>query len=421
MRPLLEIVRLELRRLWRSRAALALLGLSLVWMFAMPHVLKSDGTPGGARELYVHFSLGGAFALTLIALASSAASSLSRERDEKRLQLTLVRPVRFFAVAFARMIALVAVGAANLAICAAVLAFSTDTAIRCSRVVSPVMISPRAEAELMYDEFMKDPETPPEVKKTKKSVVLRLLTQKAVDNYQSIAPGETVSWDFGEVPGAQSSKLAVRLRFTNDFDMREEVRGTFVYGGLSGVISNITQAIVKVPLSGVRQGENKTASAPRLSFTNAGETSLMLRPRRDINILVEADSFAANLVRAYIELVSVMALVIAFAMLLGSGLGRSVAVFTCISFIFASVVSGDIIEQYPDQLETDRVDSIGLAITRAVQFVSRPVASLRPLGALASDEMVELGETAQVFVLDFLLIPLLASLLCGVVMSRKKQ
>ena len=190
MRPLLEIVRLELRRLWRSRAALALLGLSLVWMFAMPHVLKSDGTPGGARELYVHFSLGGAFALTLIALASSAASSLSRERDEKRLQLTLVRPVRFFAVALARMIALVAVGAANLAICAAVLAFSTDTAIRCSRVVSPVMISPRAEAELMYDEFMKDPETPPEVKKTKKSVVLRLLTQKAVDNYQSIAPGE---------------------------------------------------------------------------------------------------------------------------------------------------------------------------------------------------------------------------------------
>ncbi len=421
MRPLLEIARLELRRLWRSRAVLALLGLSLAWMFATPHVLKSDGTPDGARELYVHFSLGGAFALTLIALASSAASSLSRERDEKRLQLTLVRPVRFFAVALARTIALVAVGAANLAVCAVVLAFSADTAIRCSRVVSPVMISPRAEAELMYDEFMKDPETPPEVKKTKKSVVLRLLTQKAVDNYQSIAPGETVSWDFGEVPGADSSRLAVRLRFTNDFDMREEVRGTFVYGGLSGVVSNITQAVVKVPL--VRNGEEESpgAPAPRLSFTNAGETSLMLRPRRDINILVEEDSFAANLVRAYLELVSIMALVIAFAMLLGAGLGRSVAVFTCISFIFASVVSGDIIEQYPDQLETDRIDSIGLAITRAVQFVSRPVASLRPLAALSSDEMVEGGETAQVFALDFLLVPLVASLLCGAVMTRKKQ
>lgn len=422
MRAFWEIVRLELRRLWRSRAVHALVILSAAWVLATPHLLKSDGSPGGARELYIHFSAGGAFAITLIALASSAASSLAKERETKRLQLTLVRPVRFFHVALARIFALSLVAAANLAVAFAILAATVDLSVPCAHVISPVMMSPREEAVLMYDEFMKDPETPPEIRRTKKSIVLRLLTQKALDNYQSIAPGETAQWEFaagGTLDEGSKPNLSVRLRFTNDFDLREEVRGTFRYGAFEGVVSNMTQSVIKVPLA--RNGDLGAADAKYLTFKNEGATSLMLRPRRDINLLVEADSFFCNLLRAYFELLAVATLTIAFAMLLGAGLGRSVAVFTCISFIFASVVSGDVIEQYPDQLETDRVDRIGLAITRAVQFASRPVASLHPLASLASDEMVETGETLEVFALDALLLPLLASLLSAAIMRRKKN
>ena len=62
MRAFLSIFRLELLALARSRSLLLLALAALGWMFAFPHLVTSDGTVEGARELYVHYALGGAFA-----------------------------------------------------------------------------------------------------------------------------------------------------------------------------------------------------------------------------------------------------------------------------------------------------------------------------------------------------------------------
>ena len=272
----------------------------------------------------------------------------------------------------------------------------------------------------MYDAFMADPETPPEAKRAKKSIIMRLLTQRAADNYQSIAPSATASWIFA-VP-QRSEELAVRLRFTNDFDMRDTVRGPLDFLSYHGAISNITQAVVVVPLvrsemDGAESGvEGSTAE---LVYRNDGSSSLMLRPRRDINLLVAADSFVANLVRAYIQLVAALATLVAFAVFLGAGLGRPVAIFTCLAFLFAAYVSDDVIEQYPDSLETDRIDRVGLAITRTVEAAAHPVASLHPLSSLSADECVEPLETARVAFVDGLLLPLLLALVSGFIVSRR--
>ena len=53
--------------------------------------------------------------------------------------------------------------------------------------------------------------------------------------------------------------------------------------------------------------------------------------------------------------------------------------------------------------------------------MTRPVASLNPLGRLASDECVEPRETARVAVVDFLLVPLALALLAGFVLPRKQD
>ena len=114
MKAFREIFRLEWRALVRSRAFALMLVASVAWMFAVPHLVKDDGTAAGAFELNVRYSIGVVFALVLVSLASSAAGSLSKEREARRLQLTLVRPVRHFVVALARMFALVSAGAPGL-------------------------------------------------------------------------------------------------------------------------------------------------------------------------------------------------------------------------------------------------------------------------------------------------------------------
>ena len=415
MRGFLEVFRLEIAALVRSKTVAMLSVASLVWMFAMPFVVTGDGTMEGERELFVHYSLGGVFLLLIVSLVSSATGTLARERAEKRLQLTMVRPVRYFSIALAKTSALTACGAAVLALAVLVLAVRTDLSRPCNHVLKPIMPSPREEAKAMYKSFMEDPNTPVQVKSARKSAVLRLLENRAMDNYQTISTNDTATWRFN-IAGESAS--AVRIRFTNQFDMRDDVRGIFRIGDREGVASNITQAIVTIPL---RKAEPSTEGADVLSFENRGKRALMLRPRRDIDLLQAADSFGWNLLRTYLELVSILALTISFGVFLSASLGRPVALFTAIVSLIVSEMSPSVIEQYPDELEKDGVDRVGLMLTRFAAEATRPVSALNPMERLASDACVEGKEVVRVMLFEMLAVPIFLSFLSAIVLPRKQE
>ena len=407
---------LEFTGFVRSKALALLVAASVVWMLGLPFVMKGDGTADGIRELYVHFSLGGVFTLLVVALLASATGSLAREREAKRLQLTLVRPVRYAWIVLGKIFAHVAIGALVLAVACGVLAFKTDLGRPCSHVLSPVLPTPREEARQMYESYMKDPNTPEQVKRTKKEIVLRLLENRAVDRYEAIETNATMTWRFGGLEGLEG--LAVRMRFTNQYEMRQDVRGVFTFGDYRGVVSNITQAVLMVPLTGrALDGRRETGE---LAFENQGTSALMLRPRKDINLLVPADSFGWNSLRAFVVLVAILAFVVSLGTFLSAGLGRPVALFVAFVTLIVSEMSPSVVQQYPDELETNLADRIGLHITRFAVEVTRPVSSAAPLEALAKDECVEPESVLRLAAADFLLLPLLLSLLSGFILPRKQ-
>ena len=423
MISLWRIFCLEVTALVRSWTALILLLASLGWIFAAKYLLVTDSTEEGAREMVVRYGLGGVFALLVVSVLSIATGCIASEREAKRLQLTQVRPVSPFAIAWGKFLALSAVAAAVLAFpCATLVCSSEFSGLRCSHVYRPKMESPAEEAVKMYDIFMADPETPPEARKAKKSVVLRLLEQRAKDNYQTVDTNETAVWSF---PGLHEWTAAnadvepsMRLKFSNDFDMRDDVRGTLAAEGLFGVVSNITQTAVTVPL--VRGGfaaEQRDA----VSFRNEGRAPVMLRPRQDVELLVPADSFAWNMLRSYVVMASVLAFIAAFGIFLGAGLSRPVALFTALVMLAVSEMSPSVVDQYPDQLETDRIDRIGLAMTRLVERGTKSVSSLSPLSSLADGDCVERGDVAETFALDFLVLPAALCLLSGFLIRRKQE
>ena len=418
MRRLAAVFVLELTTLVRSKTVAMLAVVSAAWMLAFPHLAKGDGTAAGTRELVVHFSLGGVFALLVVALLASAAGSIAREREAKRLQLTLVRPVRYMAVALGKIAAHVAVGAFVMAVACGILACMSDLSAPCSHVLSPLLPSPREEAETMYAAYMADTNTPVEVRRARKSVVLRLLENRAIDHYQTIPTNSVATWSFaafGAVDG-----VSARMRFTNQLEMRQTVQGVFRLDGREGVVSNITQAVLSVPLAAT-DVVAATGATHRLVFENHGATALMIRPRRDLNLLVPADAFGWNMVRAYVALVSVMALVISFGVLLSAGLGRPVALFVAFVTLIVGEMSPSVVEQYPDELETKTVDRMGLAITRFAARVTQPVSALSPLGALARDECVESRDVARLALADLLAVPVVLSLLAAFALPRKQD
>ena len=416
----LEIIKLELLTLVRTRTVAMLTVAAVVWMAVFPHLVKGDGTAEGMRELTIHFSLGGVFALLVVALLASATGSVAKERAERRLQLTMVRPVRYFTIALGKIAAHVVAGAFVLAVACIALALRVDLFVPCSHVLKPVMPSPQEEAKTMYDVYMADTNTPAAVRSAKKSVVLRLLANRAVDRYETMPTNSVSTWRFRGIEAPEG--LAVRMRFTNQLEMRQDVRGEFRLGPLGAVVSNITQAVLTVPLtptSALEGGE--PMGEGELSFSNRGKTALMLRPRRDIELLMPADSFWCNLLRAYVEMLSILSIVVAFGVALSSGLGRPVALFVAFVALNVSEMSPSVIEQYPDELETKAVDRIGLAITRFTAEVTRPVSSLSPLEKLAKDECVEPRETVRLAVSNLLLLPVLLSLLSAFVLPRKQD
>ena len=411
---------LEFTGFVRSKALALLVAASVAWMLALPFAIRGDGTADGARELYVHFSLGGVFALLVVSLLASATGSLAREREAKRLQLTLVRPVRYTLVALGKISAHVAAGALVLAVACGMLAVRSDLGRPCSHVLQPVLPTPREEAKAMYESYMRDPGTPEPVRRAKREIVLRLLENRAVDRYETVQTNATATWRFGGLEGLEGrGGLAVRMRFTNQYEMRQDVRGVFALGEWRGVVSNITQAVLTVPLTArTLDGRRETGG---LTFENQGTSALMLRPRKDINLLLPADAFGWNLLRAYAVLVAILAFVVSLGVFLSAGLGRPVAMFVAFVALIVSEMSPSVVQQYPDELETKLVDRIGLHITRFAAQVTRPVSSAAPLEALAKDECVEPATVLRLALVDLAAVPLALALLSALLLPRKQD
>ena len=419
MRGLLQILVLEWRALIRTGI------LPLLWLFAFlwtafaPFWLQSDGTPEGAREIFLTYGVGTVVVLTFIAFGTAAAGSLAKERSAKRLQLSLVRPVSAFALAWGRMVAYT-LGCASVIAISLLIAAVVGERSRCAyHVRTPILQSPAAEAEQEYADYMRNAETPEVVKKMKKGDVLRILEQKAYERYMTIGTNTIAAWKFRTGKNVPRSRRLARFKFASIYNTRADVRGEVAFEGAKTAISNITSSVVIVPLKAASAAES--AAQGVLTFQNQGKTTLMLRPRKDVHLLEEAGTFGGNLVRAGVALTALGGLIIALGIFLSAGLGRSVAVFTLLGFLFVSAVGGDVIESYPDPLETNRLDRIGLKLTRSVEYLTQPFARTLPLNALIADEYLETEDLAVVVGIDLVVVPLVFAAFSALCLRRKEE
>ncbi len=410
------VFRLELLALIRSKSLILLVGALLAYVAVIPLVVTGDGTAEGFREVVLRYSLGGAFAILLVSLLAASTGSFARERAARRLALTLVRPVRSVALFFAKELALLVVGALALALAAACVPFTSSVALSrpAHHVLSPVLPSVKEEARQAYRAYLADPHTPDAVRHAKKDVVLRLLEQAAVDRYESVRTNAT--WRFN-VPHDVAKPLVVRLRFAGALDLRQDLVGVFRLGARTGVVSNVTQSVIDVPLH-VTNGA--AGEAGILSFENRSPKAVMLRPRRDLAILIPAAPFVVNLARAYLELVALLALMISFGLFLSATLSRPVALFVAIVILVLGEMSPSVVETCREDLDAPLSDRVALALTRFSSNLTRPLSSVHPIESLASDTYVETDEIVRVLALDFVLVPLLLSLFSACALGRSR-
>jgi hypothetical protein len=364
----------------------------------MPMLVRSDGTQEGASEMFVRAVTGGVYVFLSISILCAAAGFFAGERTLNRLALSVVRPASSFCVALGVWGAFCAIALSVLILSGALslVAVASQSSRICYHHVKPILPPPEYHAAKILDRFLKDPKTPEEIKKAPRATVLSFLASKEADRYEAIRKGGVLSWPFRS-DILKSEKISVGIRFSTAMELRTAVEGRFEFGPWSALLTNNTQSIIEVPLSLEKPFESKEPLPEKceLKFVNIGKETVMVRPRKDVELLIPADTFKMNLLRSSIVQFFLIALVAAFGLFLSSGLSRPVATFTALVAAAVIAMSPSVIDQYPNEFETSLTDRFGLAVSRVVEKTTYWIESPSPIGDLAENKCVEWSEVSR--------------------------
>ena len=392
------------RALVRGHVLTALLALTALAHLFLPALVRSDGTAAGAREVFLRAVPGGVYMVLCVALLACACGFVARARESHRLALAAVRPVSAGSLLFGPFLALVAVAAVVLAFNAG-LTCARGGWTDCRHVYAPVLEPPETVAKQMLQDILADTNTPREIRTAPRHRLLSILTGREIDRYENIPPTCTASWPFPDEAAASDGAIA-RIRFSTQFNMRSELSGVVTLGPWSAVVSNNTQSVLEIPL--VRPPDR-----------NTGRSEVMLRPRRDVEVLTPADSFGMNMLRASCEMLCVIAFLCAFGLFLSASLSRPVAIFTALVMLVVVEMAPAVVAQYPDTLDLPMSDRMGLWLSHAVAFATSALAEPQPISDLATGTCVEWSTLARTAFVNAVVAPLVLLSLAAYIVRRR--
>ena len=404
------------RALVRGHVLTALMALTALAHLLLPAIVRSDGTEAGGREVFLRAVPGSVYMVLCVALLACACGLVARARESHRLALAAVRPVSAGALLFGPLLALVAVAALVLAFNAG-LTCARGGWTDCRHVYAPELDPPEKAARQMLQEILVNTNTPQEVRSAPRHRLLSILIGREVDRYESIPPGRDMAWPFPDEAASVPEGVVARIRFSTQFNMRASLSGVVTLGPWSAVVSNNTQSVLEIPLS--RPPDQGAGWDAKLKFRNTGKSTVMLRPRRDVEVLTPADSFGMNMLRATCEMLCVVTFLCAFGLFLSTALSRPVAVFTALVALVVTEMAPAVLEQYPETLDLPLSDRIGLWLSRGVAFATSAVSGPQPVSDLATGTCVEWSALGHAALVDAVVAPLVLLSLAAYLVRRR--
>ncbi len=393
------------RSLTRSHVLTMLLVATVLAYIFLPGFVRSDGTAGGLREMFIRAVPGTVYFVTAFAALVTACGMISHEREMNRLSLTVIRPLSALSIVTGKWLALIAVASLTIVFSSVLtyLRLPSAAGTRCNHHFAPVMPPAAIAAQAAMEDFLKDPNTPEAVKKAPRATVLSLLTTKELDRYDAIDKGQAFEWKF-DIPAEllKTETPVVQIRSATSYNLRSEVYGKITFGSYSTIVSNFSQVVLNIPLS---QSTSNFVAGTMLKYENLGDEPVMLRPRRDLEILIPADSFANNLARASLQMIIQIAFLAAFGLFLSATLSKPVAIFTAVVGLMIALMAPSVIMQFPNELGVPLADRIGLTLSRGVFALTSFVSEPSPVTYLATSRAIEWRELLMNLLTNVLFVP----------------
>ena len=438
MRSLFSITVVTLRNVARSKLAIALALFLAVLTVGLPFSFSGDGTRLGQARIAILYTLSIAMLLLSFASVWMSAASLSSDVRTRTLQLVRVKPVRMCTLWLGKWLAFLILDALLLAgvlalLCGRVAIKGNRSFFTSARhEISPTLISIEDQIDLTYQRAIAGQN----FSRKERAALKAQIKEQIPFATATLARGDEWKWNFDlPRPIRKNERLLGRMRFDSDAMTRDQITAECSLqskekgASVPFRITSFSSREISIPLdvSPLAGSQHLTLSIKHTGAEGSGP--LMLQPRQNLVLLQEASSFFSNLSRAYLILLSILAVLIAIGLSFGALFTLPVAVFCSVGFIL-SVLIGHYAATDPDVLsmESDGPEPIATVITRGIAiatsrtltFISQPALAPRPIGELSNGIWISGHDLHRALLLNLLLFPGLFAILVSIPLSRKE-
>ena len=444
MRKILSIAILTFRESVRSKLVLALAVVVAVLVCGLPVLLKGDGTPVGIARMTLLYPIGTAFAFLAVAAPWIAAATLAADVKGRTLQLVRVKPVRMWQLWCGKWLGLLFLNVLLLAgafigihfrLAATGALAESDVAVA-KRHVQPVLPSLERQIATMEANIAATYENgiPPEDLRELRATLRRRLPYMNA----SLRSGDTWHWFFKpERMPAEGETVWLRLGLHSDALSQKQPKARILLRAegaekgtaLPGELTDFSAREAVFPLaSPAAQGTDRL----ELVIENTGDKDapqLLVQPRQGLFLLIEAGRLEVNMIRAYVVLLSLLALLLAMGLTAGAFFSLPVAVFTTtcviVSVLASAYAVSDLAAVDPESFAAQPVLQrfqlrLSIAVTRAFAAVSAPALSPAPLSRLSTSEWVPAREILLSIAGNAIVLPAILAILSSLHLARKE-
>lgn len=440
LRKIFGILLLSLRAALRAKTVFALLLLMAACVTLLPAIIKGDGTPEGDCHILVMYTIGFAFGLLCLSTLWAACALFAAEIDNQSIQLSAVKPVRPIEFWLGKWLALLVLN--GLLVCVVYSAvyvqirwklrqpeWRDNVQLQSRHIARPLLPTPQEEARQTYL-FLERKKALP--KGLSKAQILRTLTEKAVERYTIVNPGEEVDWRFVLArPVMPQEIVTVRIRFDTEFSTRTQVEGLCRFApdlpgatALEIPIKDFSLNEILFDVTCQVFGATNTLSGFYLSFKHSGDpaksSAVMLRFRKDVALLTPGGTFEANLVRSAIIHWSVLALLAAFGLTLSACFSLPVAAFSSTILLLLVMIGTSVTEVVSQEDEKDWLKKPGIVVSRTVSAVAQHAIRIDPLEAVVNGERIAPGPFMDALLWNLLIAPF-GFAVCGILILRRRE
>lgn len=423
------VATLGLRSALRAKAVVGLLALLMAGIIAIPMIIKGDGTPEGELHIVLTYTLGFSFAVLCLATVSLACSLFAAEIDSSLLHLTVVKPVRpaelwvgkWCALLILNVLLLVIVYLgvyAHLRVRMHYRAWEPEDRPACHNVTRPLLPSPAQEALETFEVLRQRKKLPPGLSRER---ILKTLEARALDKYDVVDPGSTLSWRFHLThPVSYAKPVIVRITFDTEFSSREHVTGIcrlrsmkyperYVDVELSDFTLNVIE--FSVDTRAFEIGEDESLDTFELTFHHGGDptgsSAIMLRFRQDVALLTPGGSFEMNMLRCALIHAGVLSALAAVGLTLSLCFSYPVAAFTTIILLVLSMVGNTVAVMAAEDESATRLYRIGLCVSKIMYLATSKIMRFNPLTLLTHGERIQWMMVGHSLLLNTIALPLI--------------